>query len=434
MAVSRPFLLALVGIVLLAATVFAVQNASQQTGAGAASSPATPAQPAQPAATLSSGDALAAAFSTAPGSARFDLEASLRAEGRTGTLELSGAADDSAKDPRVELDLRVDALGTELQGGFVTTGGEAWFTRGDTGYLVPQEIWDGLRASGTAAPAAAADPAVAPDPAANPLQQLPFDPAKWVKDVKDEGTQAIDGVETRHVSASIDAGAAVRDVLDVVRRQGGAQAASLPPGTAEQVQDSVKRADFDVWVGTEDRVLRRLTADVELAVPGSGPVELALDLELSDVGRPQQIEPPAEVSEQLPGGEFGVFMRTLLEGSSVATGGDPAAVSARLDSGNNPRKLQRALREHRKVVLLFTNSRGLDDRIVERSLDSVREDTRALVLADEVVNVDRYGSLVESLGVSQTPSIVLIDRNGKARLVEGYVDAGSLVQVVTDAR
>jgi hypothetical protein len=404
MAVSRPFLLALIGIVLLGATVLTVRNAPQSTSAGTA--PAGPTQPAKPVAQLAPEDALASAFSTAPGSARFRVEASLRAQGQRGTLELSGATDDSAKDPRVALDVKVDALGTNVQGGFVTTGGEAWFTRGDTGYLVPQEIWDGLQ-----------------EPGSGPAPALPFHPAKWVEDVKGEGTQSIDGVETQHVSASLDTRAVLRDLGRV-----------LPAGAAARVQKGVKRADFDVWVGTEDRVLRRLTADVEFSLPGSGVAALSLEVELSDVGRPQRIERPAEVVKQLPGGQYGAFMRTLLQSSSAATGGDPGAVSAGLRAGNNPQRLQRALREHRKVVLLFTNARGLDDRIVERSLRVVSRDTRALTLTDAVTSVDRYGSLVENLGVSQTPSIVLIDRNGKARLVEGYVDAESLVQVVADAR
>ncbi len=406
MAVSRPFLLALIGIVLLGATVLTVRNAPQSTSAGTAPPPAGPTQPAKPVAQLAPEDALASAFSTAPGSARFRVEASLRAQGQRGTLELSGATDDSAKDPRLALDVKVDALGTNVQGGFVTTGGEAWFTRGDTGYLVPQEIWDGLQ-----------------EPGSGPAPALPFNPAKWVEDVKGEGTQSIDGVETQHVSASLDTRAVLRDLSRV-----------LPAGAAARVQKGVKRADFDVWVGTKDHVLRRLTADLAFSLPGSGGAALALEVELSDVGRPQRIERPAEVSKQLPGGQFGAIMRTLLQRSSAATGGDPGAVSAGLRAGNNPQRLQRALREHRKVVLLFTNARGLDDRIVERSLRAVSRDTRALTLTDAVTSVDRYGSLVENLGVSQTPSIVLIDRNGKARLVEGYVDAESLVQVVADAR
>jgi hypothetical protein len=57
-----------------------------------------------------------------------------------------------------------------------------------------------------------------------------------------------------------------------------------------------------------------------------------------------------------------------------------------------------------------------------------------VVLTDDVANVRRYGSLVENLGVSQTPAVVVIGRRGEASLVEGFVDAGSLAQVVADAR
>ncbi len=45
-------------------------------------------------------------------------------------------------------------------------------------------------------------------------------------------------------------------------------------------------------------------------------------------------------------------------------------------AGNQPQRLQRALRDHRKVVLLFLNTRGLDDRIVEDSLGAVRREHR----------------------------------------------------------
>jgi thioredoxin-related protein len=56
------------------------------------------------------------------------------------------------------------------------------------------------------------------------------------------------------------------------------------------------------------------------------------------------------------------------------------------------------------------------------------------VLTDDVAAVERYGKLVEDIGVSQTPSIVIIDRTGHARLLEGYVDSDSLTQAVADAR
>jgi hypothetical protein len=56
------------------------------------------------------------------------------------------------------------------------------------------------------------------------------------------------------------------------------------------------------------------------------------------------------------------------------------------------------------------------------------------VLTDRVDAVERYGKLVEDLGVSQTPSVVLIDSAGNARLIEGFIDTSSLTQAVADTR
>jgi hypothetical protein len=428
MAVSRPFLLAVIGVALLAAAVFAVQ-ASRDTATSSSSSEQSQAQPAQAppeqAAELSPRQALESAFRTDVDSARFDLDVSFAAEGETGSIELSGAGDGSDKQPQVELDVKVDLAGTNVEGGFVTTDGKAWFTKGDTGYAVPQELWDGvLRSASRRQDTAAADP----------VAQLPFDPSKWVENVKSEASETLDGVETRHVSAQVDAGAAVSDLVKLAQRQAGAETAQLPPNISAQVEKSVKRAKFDVWVGQEDRILRRLTADLELALPGSGPAELALELNLTDVGEPQDIEAPARVSDSLPRGELGALIRTVLEGSTLATGGDPSLVRAGLQGTDNPRKLKSALRDNRQVVLFFANARALDDQVVEQSVRTVRARTKAVVLTDLVTNVERYGSLVEDLGVNQTPAVVVIDRAGDARLIEGYVDAESLAQVVADAR
>lgn len=132
------------------------------------------------------------------------------------------------------------------------------------------------------------------------------------------------------------------------------------------------------------------------------------------------------------------------DAAGMAAGqGQPAAASSRSEpapapeeaiEADNPRLLKRALRQQRKAVLFLANPRGLDDQMVERSVRAVERDTGAVVLSDLVAGVDRYGSLVEDLGVTQTPAVVVIDTRGEARLVEGYVDAASLVQVVTDAR
>jgi hypothetical protein len=92
------------------------------------------------------------------------------------------------------------------------------------------------------------------------------------------------------------------------------------------------------------------------------------------------------------------------------------------------------VKKHRKVVIFFRTPRGLDDRAMGPVLRAVDGRTQALVLTDHVDAVERYGKLVEDLGVSQTPSVVIIDTQGEAQLLEGYVDSNTLIQTVADAR
>jgi len=85
-------------------------------------------------------------------------------------------------------------------------------------------------------------------------------------------------------------------------------------------------------------------------------------------------------------------------------------------------------------VIFFHNPKGLDDQAMKRVVRAVDGRTKALVLTDHVDAVERYGKLVEDLGVAQTPAVVLIDSTGDARLIEGYVDTDTLAQAVADAR
>jgi hypothetical protein len=428
MSISRPLLLALVGAVLLGATFFAVLNARER-AAGEQASVAQSGDPQQladqappPSAQLTPQEALKAAFSTDVQSARFDAKVSLRAQGESGSLELTGAYQGRGRDelPQFEVDVKLEGGGEKFDAGFVSTGDKAWFTKGETGYPLAAETWK------------AASDAAKKRSTSTPIQ-LPFDPSNWVKDVKSEGSRRIDGVETEHVSASVDTAAALRDLTRMARTAGGTQAV-LPKGALASVERAVKRADFDVFVGSRDRILRRLTADLEIAPPRGESVKVALAFNLSDVNEPQRIAAPAKVRQGLPGGEFGEVTQGFLQGLSLTTGADPSALKIGVPRTNAHRRAARAVARHRKVVILFRNPKGLDDKAVTAAVRSVARNTKALVLRDHVANVDQYGSFVRDVGVSQAPAIVVVDRRGDARLIEGFVDAASLAQVVADAR
>jgi hypothetical protein len=95
-----------------------------------------------------------------------------------------------------------------------------------------------------------------------------------------------------------------------------------------------------------------------------------------------------------------------------------------------PAAVERALARHQVFVLLFTQE-GSDDDATRRSvgqLDGVR------VFRAGIDKIGDYRRVVSELGIDQAPAVVIVGRDGQARLVEGYTDPGSLAQQVEDAK
>jgi hypothetical protein len=414
MAISRPFLLALLGAVLLGATAFAVQN-SRTTADGDAAPAAVQADPAPAASQTSTSTGPEATLSRAfqlgdLESARFSASVTFASGSQRVGLDLAGAFQEGAPNDLPEFDLhaRIALAGQTLRGGFVSLGDKAYFTRGDDGWRVPATVWD---------------PLVENAAKGGRSQALPLDvhPSTWVRDVKSEGSDQVSGVKTDHVSATVDPKRVVQDLA-----KAAGNVAGLP--SSSQATRSVKRAELDVWVGSDDHLLRRLSG--EIAFAGRGTV--TVDVRLADVNEPQHVKAPAHLHAGLPGGVLGQLAEGIVGGINRVSGAPRTSLAAL--TSRNPQRAARAVRAHKKVVILFRNPRGLDDRAMEPVMRQVAGRTKAVVLTDHVDAVERYGKLVEDLGVSQTPSVVIIDRSGEARLFEGYLDADTLTQAVSDTR
>ncbi len=410
MAISRPVLLALLGAVLFGATALAVQNA--RTGSDSDATPAAvQTDPAptgtQPSANSTPQQTLAQAFNLGSvQSGKFAVRLRLADRNDLFRVSLAGAFQKGAQGDLPDFDLH-GRLADERRAatlGIRAVGDKAWFMKGETGWRVPPEVWgplsDGLAKRGATG------------------GLVPIHPDTWVTKVESKGSATVDGVQTDHVSAVVDPKAVVKD-LSAAAKANGLDGLGSPRKAAKLV----KSAQLDVWVGADDHIMRRAVAVAALA----GNARVTLELGLSDVNKPQQIEAPEQVRAGAPGGFLGGLANGLVRG---ATGGSSLAAL----TSPNPGRAARAVRKHKKVVILFRNPRGLDDKAMSAVLRDVNRRTQALVLSDDVAAVDRYGRLVEDLGVSQTPSVVIIDRKGKARLIEGYVDSNTLTQAVSDAR
>lgn len=143
---------------------------------------------------------------------------------------------------------------------------------------------------------------------AGSLAELGLRPRTWVVGARDEGEERVAGVQTRHLSGRLDVRVLLRDLNRLVRRSasaiGGSAADAPAPFTTSQldyVAEIVRNPSFDVYVGKEDDVIRRLSAQLEVRVPEDdrsrvGGVEggaLRFSIEFSDVDGDQVVEAPA---------------------------------------------------------------------------------------------------------------------------------------------
>jgi hypothetical protein len=104
-----------------------------------------------------------------------------------------------------------------------------------------------------------------------------------------------------------------------------------------------------------------------------------------------------------------------------------------------PPDVARALNGHKVVVLFFYEPAASDDQATRAAVRAVRQAARpaagavVALFQDTVAHISDYRRVVGSLGISQSPAMVVIDRNRKAELLQGYLDSGTIRQTVRDA-
>lgn len=426
MTLPRPALLAILGGVLILA-VFAVTRVAAQPDEGAApSAPDTAAQQAAPSGSVRSGELNVGVVVREDGGEVFRARFG-------GPFQSRGATSAPA------FDFDLDMSGEKV--GVVSTGDRGWVTAGDTAYEIPAEGWRQITAVREQIARLGAQ---ASEGDAQPAALLELD--ELLVGERRAGTETIDGVETVHSTGRVDVARALREIQDAAALQPGA----LPGDALRELRSAVGDVRAETYVGAEDKILRRFVLRFELAG-----AKATLTVDLTEVNAAQSIEAPAEVDDpsQVPGDDLALALG--MAGGAVAAidpppGADkvdPSRVSAsstgepratadpgRADAGEGlPAGVARALRAKRVVVLVFTQG-GAEDDAVRDAVGEVRGRRGVSVFSDRVEDITDYRRVVGELEVDRAPAVVIVRRDGKAEVVEGYIDAGSLVQQVEDAR
>ena len=99
----------------------------------------------------------------------------------------------------------------------------------------------------------------------------------------------------------------------------------------------MKRADFDLYVGKDDELLRRAQAELEIAPAEGDALEMSAEFSLTDVNEPQDIKAPKDVVAGAPDGAAGSLAQAFL-GAVGAERGSARRPRWRPSPTNNPHK------------------------------------------------------------------------------------------------
>ncbi len=235
------------------------------------------------------------------GTARLTVDLTARLEGipqqrAPVKIELNGPyrSDPSGGLPDADLDVAISGGGQTFSLGLLSTGDRAYVEFGGTAYEADSETVKRLNGDGSARGGPGLRGAL--------QSRFGVDPLNWVVDASDEGEATIGREETRHVRADVDVKKVLTDLNRVVARTA---APGRPPPTlddqqVESITEVVDDPKLDVYVGRDDGKIRRFSLDLAFEVPeddrrrlnGLESGTITLDVELTEVGRPQRIEAP----------------------------------------------------------------------------------------------------------------------------------------------
>ena len=134
---------------------------------------------------------------------------------------------------------------------------------------------------------------------------------------------------------------------------------------------------------------------------------------------------PAAVAES-------VTAAKAVPGSATAKAGSPSPV--RPGETRRERVVLREIRQGKVVVMLFWSSAGADDVATRRALRSVnRRNGKVRVHVIPIGRVGDYDAITRGLTIAQSPTTLIIGRNGRARTIVGLTEPTELRQAVTDA-
>jgi hypothetical protein len=238
----------------------------------------------------------------------------------------------TGKLPASDFTISVSALGKHGSIGVISTGTNGYVSLQGSDYQLPASDFQRLEQSFSSAGGSSA---------ASGLSGFGINPQHWLKNPSVVGTQTINGAPVTHIRAGVNVTALLGDLntfLGKTAKTSGTTRipSSIPPATQQKIAAAVRNAAVDIWTGSSDKTLRKLSLALSLPVTGQTSTTLGgmtsagigLTLQYANLNRPQTIATPTNV---LPYSQFTTKLRSVLAG----IGGLGAGLTGASGSGSS---------------------------------------------------------------------------------------------------
>jgi hypothetical protein len=238
------------------------------------------------------------------------------------TLTLDGPVDSKGK--KADLTFEVAAGPIKVDGGFRQVGADSFVEVNGKWYSIPADALS----SATGSSGGATTTTASVDPQA--ILGAFGDPKKLFTNAKLVGSEDVDGIKSDHVQGDVDLAALVQGVAAVAKSSGsGASGSPVSPAqiasSVSSLQQYVKSATADLWVGQDDKQLHRFATTIDgktdagtQASSGIDGFNITLDVSATPASSPSVSAPanPAPISQltQDLGGLLGGLAATGMNG------------------------------------------------------------------------------------------------------------------------
>lgn len=320
-----------------------------------------------------------------------DLTVEVKAEGKHGgnlKVDLSGPFQSTGKESLPELGLALKANGEadgeniDFEGGLTVLGDRAYVGYEGKQYEVDPTTFGFVKSGFEEAQQEGEKESAGGEATACERAATSMDLGEFVDNLENEGGEEVDGVKTTKLSGDLNPKGAFDAIVKLLETPAcSAQlkaAGPLPLGELKTVEgeltDAIKEAHAEIYVGEDDHIVRKVSADLTVEPKGSGEkAEIEFDFTLGEVNEKQTIKPPpnAEPLEKLFGklginplellglmqGGGGEDLGSLIEGitgavegGSSSAGGNSSAEGIELPSKGKSKALTECLAEAKSAA------------------------------------------------------------------------------------